>query len=607
VASGKTSLVNAGVFPLMTAAGMTVLPLGRLSYGETFPFAALAPHNPYTLAVLRSWSPSEAVSRLAGRTVLDHVRSCAGRRDGPVLAAIDQLEELAADSGLRSSHRRKFLAELAEAMEKEPRLHLLLVVRAESADMIADVLGAGVRHQVKPLNRQDAIEAVSGPARTALRPYGEGAAEAIVTDLQTSRIEPSGAGEHYVTCDYVEPFLLQVVCARLWDSLPAGISLITRRETLRYGDADTALASHCGRVIAAVAEDHEVPVTRLRTWLQRTFITDLGTRGTAYEGATKTAGMLSAVARALEDRHLLTTERRKGARWYELLSDRLIEPVRQAADEAPPVTGPADYLEAAGRALVLGEFDLAERYARDTMRTSADTDLRTRAEVASLLGNLAIEREKPKDAEERYREAANFYEAVRDADAVARQLAAVGRSLVAQGELMSAVRQFRSALDRLPNDRLLQMELAMTLWQLGQGRGAVAVLTTVLEKEGVDLTALRARGEILADLGDARAALLDLDRVAAHAGPSTQAARGLALAEIGDMARARVKVEEALAAAPRSGPVLWYAARVSWLDGDKAAARELAGQAIDATDPALPPPHREAARQLGWKRNTVTN
>jgi Flp pilus assembly protein TadD len=150
------------------------------------------------------------------------------------------------------------------------------------------------------------------------------------------------------------------------------------------------------------------------------------------------------------------------------------------------------------------------------------------------------------------------------------------------------------------------MELAMALWQLGQGRGAVAVLTTVLEKEGGDVAALRARGEILADLDDARAALLDLDRVIADARPSTQAARGLALAGLGEMARARIEVEEALAAAPRSGLVLWYAARVSWLDHDKAAAWELASQAIDATDPALPPPHREAARQLVCKRKTVT-
>ena len=602
VASGKTSLVNAGVFPLVTASRADVLPLGRLSYGETFPFAALPEHNPYTLAVLRSWSPDEVVTRLVGRTVRDYVRSRADGHDGPVLAAIDQVEELAADSGPRLSYRRLFLAELAEAMEEEPRLHLLLAVRNEAVDIVADVLGPGARHLVTPLSRQDAIEAVAGPARYTSRSYDEGVAEAIVTDLQTSRIAPLRGGEHYATEDYVEPAILQVVCAHLWDALPGGLNLITRRELRRYGDVDAALASHCGRIVAAVAEDHELPVTRLRAWLQSTFITELGTRGTVYEGAAATAGMPNAVARALEDRHLLAVERRSGARWYELLSDRLIEPVRRAPDERPPSTEPAEYLRAAGRAMVLGELDLAERYANETVRTSHDTDLRLRAEAGSLLGNLAYEREKPEEAEKRYRKAANLYEAVRDTDAVASQLAAVGQTLLAQGELMSAVTQLRSALDRAPNDLVLQTELALALWQLGEGRGAVAVLTAVLEKDAGNIAALRARGEILADLGEARAAMLDLERVTTHARPSTLAARGLALAQLDDLAGARREIEDALAAAPRSGLALWYAARVSMLDGDKAEARERASRAVDATDPALSPQHREAARKFVSRR-----
>jgi len=601
-ASGKTSLVNAGVFPLVTDGRAEVLPLGRLSHGETFPFAALPEHNPYTLAVLRSWSPDEVVTRLAGLTVRDYVRSRADGHDGLVLAAIDQVEELLADSGPRLSHRRQFLAELTEAIEEEPRLHLLLVARDETAHVLAKAIGPGARHRVTPLTRQDAIEAVAGPTRDTARSFDEGVAEAIVTDLQTSRIAPRGGGEDYVIADSVEPAILQVVCAHLWNSLPAGLDLITRRELRRYGDVDAALAIHCGRIVAAVAEDHELSATRLRSWLQSTFITEHGTRGTAYEGAKVTAGMPNGVARALEDRHLLVTERRSGARWYQLLSDRLVEPLRQAVDEQPPSTEPAEYLRAAGRAMVLGELDLAERYAHETVRTSHDTDLRLRAEAGSLLGNLAYEREKPKEAEERYRRAANLYEAVRDSDAVARQLAAVGQTLVAQGDLMSAVTQLRSALDRAPNDLVLQTELALALWQLGEGRGAVAVLTAVLEKDAGNLPALRARGEILADLGEARAALLDLDRITAHARPSTRAARGLALAQLDDLAGARREIEDALARAPRSGLALWYAARVAMLDGDKAEARDRASQAIDATDPALSPQHCEAAREFVGQR-----
>jgi Flp pilus assembly protein TadD len=163
---------------------------------------------------------------------------------------------------------------------------------------------------------------------------------------------------------------------------------------------------------------------------------------------------------------------------------------------------------------------------------------------------------------------------------------------------MSAVRELRSALERLPNDRVIQTELALALWQLGEGRGAVAVLTTVLDNDGGDATALQARGEILADLGEARAALLDLDRMNAYPRPSTRAARALALAQLGDLAGAQCEISAAREAAPRNGLVLWYAARISVLSGDDAEAVDLASQAASAVDPALSPQHQEEARKL---------
>ena len=95
--------------------------------------------------------------------------------------------------------------------------------------------------------------------------------------------------------------------------------------------------SHCGRVIACVADDHDLPASKLRSWLLMTFITELGTRG-RVRGHRSTAGMPNAVVRALEDRHLLSAELRSGSRWYELISDRLIEPLQklQTNYQTPP-------------------------------------------------------------------------------------------------------------------------------------------------------------------------------------------------------------------------------------------------------------------------------
>jgi tetratricopeptide (TPR) repeat protein len=606
VASGKTSLLQAGVYPLMEGRDTDVLPPGRLTFGETFPFAALPDYNSYTLAVLRCWSPGELPTRLAGLTVSDFVRRRAGQPEGIVFAAIDQAEDLLIDSssGRRRTWLRQFLNELAQAVKTEPRLHLLLVTRNEALDLISATVGNGARHMVEPLTRQAAIEAITAPLAGTGRSFTDDAAGKLVTDLQAG-----DDGELYPADDQVEPSVLQIACARFWCELPPDVSVITPREVRAFADVDTALAAYLGETIAAVAAEHDLTASRLRSWLLGSFITESGARGYVYEGATATAGMPNAVVRDLVDKHLLTTELRSGLRWYQLLSDRLIEPLRKTTAERPALPAPAVYVKAAERALTLGEFDLAKRYAEQALR--ARPDLRLQAEIRSLLGNLAHERERPpeaeahyREAEAHYREAASLFEAARDTGAAARQLAAVGQMLLAQGRANEAIKELRAAVDRAPNDFVLQTELAVALWHLGEGRTAVAILDGVLRIDAGNTEALRARGEILADLGDAPRAMLDLDRQAVSVRPSALAARGLALAELGDYPAANKEIGDAVAKAPRNGPVLLYAARVSALGGDEISTEELAQRAVNATDPPLSPQHRELALRLARHEQT---
>jgi Flp pilus assembly protein TadD len=592
--NGKTSLLHAGVIPLVTDGRSGVLPPGRVSHGPTFPSAALPEHNPYTLALLRSWSPGEAATRLVGLSVRDFIRRRAARHTGVILAAIDQVEELLADSGLRRAAARQFLGQLAEAVRDEPRLHLLLLARDDALDLVCDRLGDEGRYDIPALTWQGAIEAVREPAERAGRSFADDAAEQVIAALRNRH----SARMVHAPDDEIRPTLLQVACARLWDSLPSGLEVITVREVRKYGDAGMALAAYCGSVISAVADDHDLPVARLRSWLLSSFVTEFGTRGIMHEGRDATGGMPNTVVRALEDRHLLSVQMRSRVRWYELQSDCLIEPLREAAEQHPPFAQPQEYLPAAGRALAMGDPDLAERFVRQALRVSRDADLQMRAEAESLLGNVAREREKPGEAAVHHRRAAALFQAAGNTESVARQLAAVGQMLLAQGEVAEAVKQLSAAVDRLPNDPLIQTELGLALWQLGDGRGAVAVLTAVLAVDGGNPGALRARGEILAYLGEARDAMLDLNRVTLHDQPATRAARGLALARLGDQSAASREIEGAIAEAPRNGPVLLYAAQASMLGGDKANAEKLARRAADAMDPALPPQHREEALAL---------
>ena len=598
-ASGKTSLVQAGAIPLVATSRAEVLPPASVSAGATFPAAALPGQNPYSHALLRSWTPGESPSRLAGLTIGEFIERRAERHGSTILAVIDQAEELLVESEPRRTFRRLFLADLAQTLEAVPRFHVLVVLRREALGLVAGALGGGAQCRVLPLTPERALEAVTTPADRAGREYEAEAAEAIVTDVQDSRSEPAENGDRSSPAGNVQPELLQVVCARLWDTLPPGPGPITRRDVSRYGNADDALAARCGRTIAAVADEHDMPAARLRSWLLGTFVTELGTRGSVYQGVTETGGLPNTVVQAFADRHLVTAERRSGALWYELLSDRLIEPLRVSrAERLPPQADASWYLRTAERALATGELDRAAKYARAAVRAAPQTALRLRGEAESFLGNVACEREKPAEAESQYRKAAGLFGAARDTNAVAHQLAAVGQTLAAQGRLAEAVDELHAAVERLPNDPVLQTELGQALWQLGQSQAAVAVLNSVLGVDGGNPGALRARGEILAYLGDARSALVDLNRVKQHDRPSSRAARGLALAELGDHFAADQEIKNALAEAPSNGPVLLYAARAIALGGDKAGAKELAIRAVDASDPSLSPQHRASTLEL---------
>jgi tetratricopeptide (TPR) repeat protein len=593
---GKTSLLEAGLRPFFTSSKATVLPTGQLHMGAAFPVAMLPAHNPYSLSLLRSWAPGEATTRLAGLSIADFARRISA--SGTVLAAIDPVDELAFVTGERRFHRQRFLTELRDALDAEPRLHLLLVGRAEGADVFADVLGDGLRYELTPLSWRSALEAMIGPLTGTTQSFGDGAAESLLADLQTSAVAVEGGHERLVSDEHAEPALLQIACAGLWDTLPADGGEIIVGDVSAYGDVDAALAGYCGGILAGVAGDHEMKGKRLRTWLLATFVTELGTRGMAYEGTTATAGMPNEVARAFEDWHLLTARRQNGSRWYELLSDRLIEPLRLAPVTRLAPASPDEQFRSAERALSAGELDRAERYALAVLRTTAPAGLRLRANTQSLLGNLAFERDKPTEAESRFRRAAQLFVAAEDNRDAACQLAAVGQTLLAQGRAAEAVRELHAAVTRLPSDPVLATELAEALWQNDKGGAAVAILNDVLRIDGGNRAALRARGEILAFLGEAQQAMLDLDRVSFMGGPEVMAARGLAFAGLGDQSAARKEIEGALAEGPHNGQVLLAAARVFHSGGDELAARDLAQQAADATDPPLSPSHREAARRL---------
>lgn len=611
---GKTSLLRAGVVPLLEPSRNDVLPLGRVSHASAFPLAALPAHNPYIFALLSSWSSGESPTRLVGMTILEFLQRRGGRTDRygdpiPVLAAIDQAEELFSDFAHRQSYRKPFFDDLAAALEASPDLHLLISLRADHLSEMRpyeELLGhrSFARFQLLPFSPANALEAARRPLAGTNRSFAPDAAEDLVEDLRTIKIVSSLGDETTVVSDTIEPVQLQVVCANLWESLPEDVRVIDGEQVRRYADVDRTLADFCERALAAVSADHDLPADRLRHWLIETFITELGTRGTAYEGLTQTAGMPNAVLFGLEHRHILKAEMRADSRWYELQHDRLIQPLQQGGTPPParpvpsPRPDPAALLRAAEVAMADGDLSVARRHADEALRACGNSDLQTRAECESFLGNVALQSGELKAAEKHYRASAELFEMLQNTPAVGRLLAAIGQLLIARGNPRKAVAELRSAVARVPNDLTVQTELGVALWHSGHPSAATAVLDSVLSSDGGRREALRTRGEILADLGDARGALRDLNRVGRRLTPASLAARALAFASAGDFERTTEDLDRALAEAPANSSVLFYAARVHALRGLTSEAAELARRALRSAEPRLPAHQRRQAQSL---------
>ena len=474
---------------------------------------------------------------------------------------------------------------LASTLRRNRETRLVMTLRE---DRLPSVLAyerilAGRSHarfRLLPFGEAAALEAIRKPLKGTGRRFEPGVANALVRDLRTVKIANERGETRSLVVDTVDPVQVQVVCSALWESLPSHASVITAAHVRRFGNIDRFLASFCSRTLLAVAAEHGVPVARLRIWLQQTFITELGTRGTAYEGIDRTAGMPNTVVRALEDRHLIKAEHRAGTRWYELQHDRLIEPLQQAH--------PLELVEAAEMELPEGGLNLAEGHAAQAIRACGLDDLMVRARAERVLGHIASRRNRPAEALQRYRTAASLFEVLEDSSSVAQMLAESGRLSMTTGQYTDAVIDLRGAAERESSDLSIQHSLAHAFWYVGQPLAAVAVLSGILEIDQDMMVALRLRGEIYAELGEAKRALNDLNRVREGQQPSTVAARALALAVLGRMEAAAEGAADAAANASGSGLVLLYAAIVRVLTGESSLATEFAREALTAASPPLP-------------------
>ena len=273
--AGKSSLLNAGLIPLLEARGYEVFSPARVSGRIPDAIKSSEVNNVYVFNVLSSWAgPSVDPRDLVKVDIASFLASRPHRKDAagePVLRVVflDQFEELFTFAPERWQERAALLRQLAEALERDRLLRIVLVMRREfvaQLETYAPLLPQGLRTRfpLDELGPKAAQEAIEGPLARTDRKIEPEASQRLVEELRTVTVRGAGGEDIETVGPSVEPVQLQVACAKLWDDLPPDVHTITAAHIETYGDVDKALKRFYEDALNAAETKTGVSKDRLR-------------------------------------------------------------------------------------------------------------------------------------------------------------------------------------------------------------------------------------------------------------------------------------------------------------------------------------------------------
>jgi tetratricopeptide (TPR) repeat protein len=351
--AGKTSLINAGLIPSLEKEEFEVLPVVRLrNFGLEQNRDVDEVANFYVYSALMNWVGDQIDLKRAKKMSLKdflqtRISSMRGQEFGLFRVIIfDQFEELFTLFPERWREREGFFIQLSDALKNDPLLRAVFVIREDKLAQIDPFVPLlpeklRTRFRLELLHDAAARMAIEMPIKKhTRRSFEEGVVERLVRELQKIRVTDVKGKMVEVDGEYVEPVQLQVVCQNLWSKIPAHMNVITRETIEAIYDqggqyfglsfVDQSLAEFFQNAIMKVVTQIQVNEGDLRKWFQTQFITPAGTRGIIQD----MSGIPAMAVEMLEDEHLIRAiELRPGVRLYELIHDRLIDPILQSNEQ----------------------------------------------------------------------------------------------------------------------------------------------------------------------------------------------------------------------------------------------------------------------------------
>lgn len=361
--AGKSSLLNTLVYEALDEQGFDVLLKARVGATPPRHIASAEINNIFTFSTICSLAstiiPNPKHRLNTYLKSIDRTPDTCGR-----VLVFDQFEELFTCHATRFDDRASFFDELILALTEDPTLRIVFAMRQEyladlepfEAKFPADLTME--RYRLERLGPSGALEAITKPAERYAN-FAPGVAEDIVHQLDTIRVRGYDDVVVEKRGEFIEMVHLQIVCVRLWASLPKGITVI---EKMHVEHAAGAGESFNEFVVNALNEFYEDTVQKVANSLEThehggfpreliqlgcmKFVTTQSTRTMVPRTHDRIGRLPAWVVDQLEASHLLRVEQLGGVQWYELSHDRLAEPVaRQINRKVSDLLYAADLLD----------------------------------------------------------------------------------------------------------------------------------------------------------------------------------------------------------------------------------------------------------------------
>ena len=338
--AGKTSLLNAGLIPLLESGDMEVYRPERVSGLLPDGVQAEQVDNRFVFNVLYKWNDGRYAFSDLAKLKLPEFLQATKKKVSPDdeayflrLLIFDQFEELFFSYPEIPEKRLDFIRQVAAALEQDRQLRCLFAMREDYLarfDRYAPYLPDGVRahYHMEPLRAKAAMEAIRVPLLKTQRTVKRGVAASLVRDLLKVKETDENGRTLVVRGEFVEPVQLQILGEELYGRL--GTERVVTRDHIQALDVNRVLIRFFDAKVKKAAEETRNSERTIREWIIRNLITEFGTRSMVAMGKATTKELPSTVLQTLEKFHIVRVERRSGADWCELIHDALIEPIQRS-------------------------------------------------------------------------------------------------------------------------------------------------------------------------------------------------------------------------------------------------------------------------------------